>query len=210
MNAVQNKDDKMGNPIHAESLDTLFRSARTYRAWLNTSITDEMPGAIWDLAKLGPTSGNSVPQRFVFVKSAAAKEKLKPCLEPGNVDKTMAAPVCVIIAHDARFFELMNTFSQRTAKTFADLAAAPNGEAFVNTHNLRNGSLGGAYLMLAARALGLDCGPMSGFDNAKVDAAFFAGTSWKSNFLCNLGHGDPAKLHPRGGRPSFEEVCRIE
>jgi 3-hydroxypropanoate dehydrogenase len=200
----------MPTPVNAEALDTIFRNARTLRSWKNIPVEDETLRQIWELAKLGPTSGNSLPQRFVFVKSAAAKEKLKPCLEPGNVDKTMAAPVCVIVAYDMKFFELMPKISPNAAKTFAQLAAGENAEDFLTDHLLRNGSLGGAYLMLAARALGLDCGPMSGFKKDKTDETFFPDGRWKSNFLCNLGHGDYTGLRPRQARLNFEEACRIE
>ena len=155
---------------------------------------------------MGPTSANMCPMRVIFVKSKAAKEKLKPALSAGNVDKTMAAPVTAIIGMDVHFYEkLPELFPHVDAKAwFKDLP-----ETVLEYMALRNGSLQGAYLMLAARALGLDCGPMSGFDNAKVDAAFFAGTTVKSNFLCNLGHGDTTKLHPRSPRLSFDEACQI-
>jgi 3-hydroxypropanoate dehydrogenase len=155
---------------------------------------------------MGPTSANMCPMRLVFVKSKAAKEKLKPALSPANVDKTMAAPVTAIIGMDVHFYEkLPELFPHTDAKAwFKDLP-----QTVLEVMALRNGSLQGAYLMLAARALGLDCGPMSGFDNATVDAAFFAGTTVKSNFLCNLGHGDASKLHPRHPRLSFAEACQI-
>lgn len=200
----------MATPVNPDALDTLFRNARTLRSWKPQPVSDELLHQIWDLAKLGPTSGNSLPQRFVFVKSPAAKEKLKPCLEPGNVDKSMSAPVTVIVAYDMRFYELMPKISPNAAKTFAQLASGPNGAEFLNEHNLRNGSLGGAYLMLAARALGLDCGPMSGFNKEKTDATFFPDGRWKSNFLCNIGYGDATGLRPRQARLDFEEACRIE
>ena len=168
---------------------------------------DALLAQVYDLAKMGPTSANMCPMRIVFVKSEAAKEKLKPTLSPGNVNKCMAAPVTAIIGMDIRFYEKLPKLSPLVdAKAwFKDLH-----ESTLEYIALRNSSLQGAYFMLAARSLGLDCGPMSGFDNAKVDAAFFAGTTVKSNFLCNLGHGDASKLHPRAPRLSFDEACRIE
>jgi 3-hydroxypropanoate dehydrogenase len=189
-----------------ESLDLIFRKARTHSAWLDKPVDDALLAQVYDLAKMGPTSANMCPMRVVFVKSKAAKEKLKPTLAAGNVDKTMAAPVTAIIGMDIRFYEkLPKLFPHADAKAwFKDLP-----ENVLEVAALRNGSLQGAYLMLAARSLGLDCGPMSGFDNAKVDAAFFAGTTVKSNFLCNLGHGDETKLFPRSPRLEFEEACQI-
>jgi 3-hydroxypropanoate dehydrogenase len=192
--------------LSAESLDLIFRQARTHNVWLDKPVDDALLARVYDLAKLGPSSANMCPMRVVFVKSMAAKEKLKPALQAGNVDKTMAAPVTAIIGMDIRFYEeLPELFPHADAKAwFKDLP-----ENVLEYIALRNGSLQGAYLMIAARSLGLDCGPMSGFDNAKVDAAFFAGTSVKSNFLCNLGHGDATKLFPRSPRLSFEEACQI-
>src|SRR5687768_10015220 len=188
-----------------KSLDMMFRNARTHSAWLNKPVDDALLIKAYDLAKMGPTSANCSPMRIVFVKSKTAKEKLKPCLSEGNVDKTMAAPVTAIIGHDMEFYEkLPKLFPHTDARSwFAGKDAVIQSTAF------RNGSLQGAYFMLAARALGLDCGPMSGFDNAKVDAAFFAGTTVKSNFLCNLGYGDASKLFPRSPRLSFEEACQV-
>ena len=190
-----------------ESLDLMYRQARTHTVWLDQPVDEALLRQVYDLAKMGPTSANMCPMRIVFVKSKEAKEKLKPALDPGNVGKTMSAPVTAIIAMDVHFFELMpKLFPQTDAKAwFKDLP-----ENVLEYMALRNSSLQGAYFMLAARALGLDCGPMSGFNNAKVDAAFFAGTTIKSNFLCNLGHGDKSKLYPRNPRLSFEEACRIE
>jgi len=189
-----------------EGLNLIFREARTHSDWLDKPVDDALLAQVYDLAKMGPTSANMCPMRLVFVKSRAAKEKLKPTLSPPNVDKSMKAPVTAIIAMDVHFFEqLPKLFPHVDAKAwFKDLP-----ESVLEYLALRNGSLQGAYFMLAARSLGLDCGPMSGFDNAKVDAAFFAGTTVKSNFLCNLGYGDATKLHPRGPRLSFEEACQI-
>jgi 3-hydroxypropanoate dehydrogenase len=161
---------------------------------------------IFDLAKFGPTSANMSPMRIVFVKSKEAKERLKPALDAGNVEKTMAAPVTAIIGMDVHFYEqLPKLFPGADAKAwFKDLP-----ENVLESLALRNSSLQGAYFIIAARSLGLDCGPMSGFNNAKVDATFFAGTAVKSNFLCNLGYGDPAKLRPRAPRLTFGEACRV-
>jgi 3-hydroxypropanoate dehydrogenase len=188
------------------SLDVIFRAARTQNGFLGQPVTDAELRALYDLLKWGPTTMNSQPARFVFVRSKEAKEKLRPALSPGNVEKTMAAPVTAIVAYDTRFYEnLPRTFPNNpNAK-----AAFEGREAHIAATALRNGSLQGAYLIIAARALGLDCGPMSGFDNARVDEAFFPDGRWKSNFLCNLGRGDPAKVFPRNPRLAFEEACRI-
>jgi len=190
-----------------ESLELIFREARTHSVWRDETVDDRLLRQVYDLAKMGPTSANMSPMRIVFVKSKEAKEKLKPALDPGNVAKSMSAPVTAIIGMDIRFYEKLPVlFPHADAKAwFKDLP-----ENVLEYVALRNSSLQGAYFMLAARALGLDCGPMSGFDNAKVDALFFAGTTIKSNFLCNLGHGDGSKLHPRSPRLSFEEACRFE
>jgi 3-hydroxypropanoate dehydrogenase len=196
----------MHKTVNDEALDLLFRSARTHTAWRDEPVDDALLRQVYDLARLGPTSANMCPLRIVFVKSPAAKEKLKPCLDSGNVEKTMRAPVTAIFAMDIRFYEkLPQLYPHADAKAwFKDLP-----ENVLEYIALRNSSLQGAYFMLAARALGLDCGPMSGFNNAMVDAAFFAGTTVKSNFLCNLGHGDPSKLHPRNPRLPFEEACTV-
>jgi 3-hydroxypropanoate dehydrogenase len=196
----------MNTVLSDDGLDILFRKARTHSVWLDKPVDDALLGQVYDLARIGPTSANMCPMRVVFVRSKAAKEKLKPALDAGNVDKTMAAPVTAIIGMDVHFYEkLPKLFPHADAKAwFKDLP-----ENVLEHIALRNSSLQGAYFILAARALGLDCGPMSGFDNAKVDAAFFAGTTVKSNFLCNLGHGDASKLHPRNPRLTFEEACRI-
>jgi 3-hydroxypropanoate dehydrogenase len=189
-----------------DGLDLIFRNARTHSVWLDKPVPDALLRQVYDLAKLGPTSANMTPMRIVFVRSREAKERLMPALHAGNVDKTMAAPVTAIIAMEVHFYEqLPKLFPYADAKAwFKDLP-----EEVLEYTALRNSSLQGAYFMLAARALGLDCGPMSGFDNAKVDAAFFAGTTVKSNFLCNLGYGDASKLHPRSPRLTFEEACKV-
>jgi 3-hydroxypropanoate dehydrogenase len=192
-------------PLSDAALDQLFRSARTYTAWLPKPVPPETLRQIYELASLGPTSANSSPARFVFVVSPQAKQRLKPALAPGNVDKTMAAPATAIVASDLEFYEHMpRLFPQADMKPY--FVGKP---AVVEEHVLRNGSLQGAYLILAARALGLDCGPMSGFDAAKVNAEFFPDGKWKANFLINLGYGDPASLHPRNPRLAFEEAVRI-
>jgi 3-hydroxypropanoate dehydrogenase len=189
-----------------EDLDLIFREARTHSHWLDQPVDDALLRQVYDLARMGPTSANMCPMRVVFVRSKAGKEKLKPALDPGNVEKTMAAPVTAIIGMDVHFYEqLPRLFPHTDARAwFKDLP-----DNVLEYIALRNGSLQGAYFMIAARSLGLDCGPMSGFNNARVDAAFFAGTTVKSNFLCNLGHGNKATLYPRNPRLSFEEACQI-
>lgn len=189
-----------------DALDLIFREARTHNVWLDRPVDDALLREVYDLAKMGPTSANMSPMRIVFVKSKEAKEKLKPCLDAGNVDKTMAAPVTAIIGMDVHFFELLpKLFPHVDAKAwFKELP-----ENVLEYVALRNSSLQGAYFMVAARSLGLDCGPMSGFNNQKVDAAFFAGSTVKSNFLCNLGYGNRAKLYPRSPRLTFEEACKV-
>lgn len=194
--------------LDAKALDTIFRQARTHNA-ISGPVTDAQLRELYDLMKWGPTMMNTQPGRIVFVRSKEAKEKLRPALSPGNLDKTMAAPVTAIIAYDLMFYENL-------PKTFPHRPDAINGfkgddkKAGNEKAAFRNGSLQGAYFIVAARALGLDCGPMSGFDNAKVDAAFFPDRRWKSNFLVNIGKGDPAKVMPRNPRLDFDEACRIE
>jgi 3-hydroxypropanoate dehydrogenase len=192
--------------LPAAALDTLFRTARTFSHFLAEPISDATLQEVYDLLKWAPTTGNSSPGRFVFVRSPEAKARLKPALAAGNAEKTMAAPVTVIVAHDLEFYEkLPRLFPHTDARSW--FFGKPD---HILTSAFRNGSLEGAYFILAARALGLDCGPMSGFDNAKVDAAFFPDGKWKSNFLINLGYGDKATLHPRNPRLDFSEACRIE
>lgn len=188
-----------------KSLDVMFNNARTHSAWLDKPVDDALLKRAYDLAKLAPSSANTQPMRIVFVKSREAKEKLKPCLNEGNIDKTMQAPVTAIIAHDMAFYEKLPVlFPHTDAKSWF-----VGNDALIETTAFRNGTLQGGYFLLAARAVGLDCGPMSGFDNAKLDAAFFHGGTWKSNFLINLGYGDASKLHPRSPRPGFDEMCAI-
>src|SRR5512143_564010 len=191
--------------LAADALDLLFRQARTYRAWLDRPVPDDLLRRVYELAAEGPTSANCSPMRVLFVKSREAKERLRPALTPGNVDKTMQAPVTAIIGHDPQFYELLPRLFP-AADMRANFVGKPD---LIAATAFRNGSLQGAYLMLAARAFGLDCGGMSGFDNAKVDAAFFPDGRVKSNFLVNLGYGDPSKLLPRAPRPDFDEACRI-
>ena len=196
----------MSKVVSEESLAVLFREARTHSAWLDRPVDEALLRRVYDLAKMGPTSANMCPMRIVFVKSREGKERLKPALDAGNVDKTMKAPVTAIIGMDVHFYEkLPQLFPNVDARAWFKDLPAPVLEYIA----LRNSSLQGAYFMLAARALGLDCGPMSGFNNGKVDEAFFAGTTVKSNFLCNLGYGDPAKLFPRLPRLAFEEACSL-
>ncbi len=190
----------------SSALDLLFREARTHSRWQPRPVSESQLRQAWDLARLGPTSANCQPARIVFARSPAAKEKLKAALMPGNVDKTMAAPVTAIIGHDLAFYEqLPRLFPHADARSWF-----AGNESLAATTAFRNGSLQAAYFILACRALGLDCGPMSGFDAAAVDAAFFAGTTVRSNLLVNIGYGDPAGLHPRGPRLDFDEACSIE
>ncbi len=195
----------MSHPLNDASLDQLFRTARTANAFADRAVDDATLHALYDLLKWGPTSANSSPARFVFVRSAEAKQRLAPALDQGNLAKTLAAPVTVIVGHDQDFHEkLPYLFPHVDAKSWFE---GPREGRQVPA--FRNGSLQGAYLIVAARALGLDAGPMSGFDNAKVDAAFFAGTAIRSNFLVNLGYGDATGTFARAPRLSFDEVARI-
>lgn len=195
----------MHTALPDNALRQLFLDARTHNGWLDKPVSAEQLRQLYELTVMGPTSANSQPARFVFVQSPEAKEKLRPLLAPGNVEKTMSAPVTVIVGADYEFYEKLPTFFPH-----ADARAWFVGnEALINTTAMRNSSLQGAYLIMAARALGLDTGAMSGFDNAGVDATFFAGTRIKSNFLVNIGYGDASKLFPRGPRPGFDEFARI-
>jgi 3-hydroxypropanoate dehydrogenase len=199
----------MSRPIDEDALDVLFRKARTYSKWHARQVPDDLLRQVYELAALGPTSANTQPMRIMFLKSPEAKERLKPALAPGNVEKTMSAPVCAIVAMDTAFHEFMpQVFPHNPG--FGELFKQPGKEEFTKVHILRNASLQGGYFILAARAFGLDLGPMSGFDNAKVDAEFFPDGRWKSNFLCNVGYGDGSGLQPRLPRLSFEEACRVE
>ena len=192
-------------PIDQNTLNIIFNEARTYSKFHDQPVHDEILQQVYDLAKMGPTAANTCPLRVVFVKSKEAKEKLAPTLDKGNLEKTMAAPVTAIIAMDMEFYEKLPVlFPHVDAKSWY-----VGKEAYIKETAFRGGTLQGAYFIIAARAMGLDCGPMSGFNNAKLDEAFFAGTPWKSNFLINLGYGDASTLHPRNPRPSFDEACKI-
>ncbi len=203
------------NPLHPiaalddAALDLIFCQARTYGEFEPREVDDDLLRRIYALARMGATSANSNPMRVVFVRSKAAKERLRPALIASNRAKTMAAPVTAIIAYDTRFYEHLHYLFPHEAGVVGWFTG-PGKEEVASATAFRNGTLQGAYLMIAARALGLDCGPMSGFDNAKVDAAFFADGRFKSNFLCNLGYGLPDKLFPRAPRFAFEDACRIE
>jgi 3-hydroxypropanoate dehydrogenase len=187
-------------------LDLLFRTARSHNKWRNEPVSDDTLIALHDLLKWGPTSANCSPARFVFLRTPEARERLAPALSAGNLEKTMEAPVTVIVAYDPRFHDhLPRLFPHNpdARSWFTGNDALSAATAF------RNGTLQGAYLMIAARSLGLDVGPMSGFDNDKVDAEFFAAEGWRSNFLCNLGYGDPEGLFPRSPRFDFADVCQL-
>lgn len=202
------------------AFDVLFRDARTYSYWLDRPVDDDTLRRLYDLVKWAPTSANANPTRFVFLRTAAAKERLRPALAPGNVEKSMTAPVVCIVAYDLKFHEKLPKLFPHAPKMRQLFADNPQ---LVEVTARRNSSLQGAYLILAARALGLDCGPMSGFDNAKLDEEFFGAGKERdgcdqeffpeghvrSNFLINLGHGDPARLHPRLPRLDFHEACSL-
>jgi len=192
-------------PISQEALDQLFCEARTHSTWLPEPVPAELLRKTYELARLGPTSANGSPARFVFLTTARARALLKPVLASGNVDKTMAAPVTVIIAWDTEFHEhLPRLFPHADIRSYF-----VGNKPLIEENAFRNSSLQAAYFILAARALGLDCGPMSGFDADKLNAAFFPDGKWKANLLCNLGYGDPNKLHPRNPRLNFEEAAVI-
>ena len=206
--------------LNDEGLDLLFRKARTHNSWLDRPVGDDVLRQLYELMKWGPTSANSNPARIVFVRTRAAKERLTPALAPSNIEKVMTAPVTAIVAYDLQFYGRLPTLFPHNPAMRDRFASAPD---LVEVTARRNSSLQGAYMMFAARALGLDCGPLSGFDNAKVDEEFFAAATpcdgceqefipaahVKSNFLCNLGYGDPSKLFPRLPRLAFEEVCTL-
>jgi 3-hydroxypropanoate dehydrogenase len=191
--------------VSADALDQIFREARTFRAWLPEPVPVELLRRAYELARLGPTSANSSPARFAFLVTRQAKERLRPALAPNNIEKTMAAPVTAIVAWDTEFYEnFPRLFPHADARSWF-----AGNQALIDETALRNGSLQGAYFILAARSLGLDCGPMSGFDAAKVNAEFFPDGKWKANFLCNLGYGDRSKLGPRDPRLEFDEACVV-
>lgn len=188
-----------------QSLDILFRAARTYYAWQDRPVEDDLLKRVYDIAKMGPTSANCCPMRVVFVKTAQAKERLKPALSPGNVEKTMTAPVTAIFGIDYDFYEHMPfLFPHADGKAMFE-----GNQDLINSTAQRNATLQAAYFMLAARSLGLDCGPMQGYDSDQVAKEFFPNTNIKPNFLCNLGYGDGAKLYPRSPRFDFDTVCKV-
>ncbi len=199
----------MAEPLADIALDRIFRTARSRNAWTADAVPEALIRQVYDLAKMGPTSANNSPARFVFVHTPEGKERLKPHLGGGNLEKTMAAPWTVIVAYDMEFYEKIPELFPHNPDARNWFTGSPE---VIFDNAFRNGTLQGAYLMLAARALGLDCGPMSGFDRAGVDAAFFEGTpdmaSWKSNWLCNIGHGGDEPF-PRSPRLSFEAACRV-
>jgi len=193
------------NRISDSALNQLFREARTHTAWLPKAVPLQVLREVYELAKMGPTSANATPGRFVFLTTEEGKNRLLPALAPGNVEKTRSAPVTAVIAWDTEFYELLpRLFPQAKMRDYF-----VGNQALIEETGLRNASLQGAYFILAARALGLDCGPMSGFDAAKVNAEFFGDGKWKVNFLCNLGYGDHSKLFPRNPRLDFEEACLV-
>jgi 3-hydroxypropanoate dehydrogenase len=190
--------------IDAAGHDLLFREARTHNKWHDMPVSDETLHELYDILKFGPTSANSSPARFVFIRTKEGKEKLAPALSAGNMEKTMQSPVTVIVAYDPKFYEKLPTLFPHNPDAISWFTS---NDSLAATTAFRNGTLQGAYLMIAARSLGLDVGAMSGFDNAKVDAAFFATNGWRSNFLVNLGHGDPSGVFNRSPRLPFEEAC---
>jgi 3-hydroxypropanoate dehydrogenase len=210
----------MSHPLTDEAFDQLFREARTHTAWLDKPVTDDTLRQLYDLMKWGPTSANGSPARFMFIRSPEAKKRLEPFLSPGNVEKTMTAPVTVIVAYDLLFYEKLPKLFPHAPGMRDYFEQNPQ---MVEITAQRNSSLQGAYMIIAARSLGLDCGPMSGFDNARLDEEFFgSGKEYegydqeyfpvdhvKSNFLCNLGYGDPSKLFPRNPRLEFKEACSL-
>ena len=197
----------MGQRVDDTAIDLLFRNARTQNGWLDKPVTDDEIRAIYDILKMGPTSANSSPARFLFIRTPAAKARLLPALSAGNQDKAKQAPVTAIIGYDTKFYEFLPTklFAHRPEMAQNYI----NSKALADITAFRNGTLQGAYLMMAARMVGLDVGGMSGFDNAKVDAEFFPDGRIKSNFLCNIGHGDPSKVMQRLPRLTFEEACTL-
>ena len=196
----------MSRAVNDDALDVLFRKARSHRKWRSEPVTKPMLMAIYDLMRWGPTTNNTGPARITFVMSPEAKDRLKPHLNKGNVEQTMLAPATAIIAYDLAFFDAMGKLS---ANPDARESWSKKSETELQEAAFRNSSLQGGYFIIASRAVGLDCGPMSGFSNEGVDREFFAGTKIKSNFLCNLGYGDPEGLRPRAGRLDFDEACRI-
>ena len=192
--------------IDGAGLELLFKEARSHNAWTSEPVSDETLHELYDILKFGPTSANSSPARFVFIRTKEGKEKLAPALSAGNLNKTMSAPVTAIVAYDPKFYEKLPTLFPHNPDAISWFTS---NDSLAATTAFRNGTLQGAYLLMAARSLGLDIGAMSGFDNAKVDAAFFAFNGWRSNFLVNIGHGDPAGLFGRSPRLPFDEACLL-
>lgn len=196
---------KLHHAISDDALDQLFRAARTQNGWQNKPVSQTLLHALYDLMRMGPTSANCSPARLVFITTSEGRERIKPFLAPNNVAKVMQAPVTVIIGHDLEFYEkLPQLFPHADARSWF-----LGNEKLIQSTAFRNGTLQGAYLIMAARAVGLDCGPMSGFDNDGVDKAFFSGSAIKSNFICALGYGDPSAVFPRSPRLPFDEACQI-
>ena len=195
----------MRGTIDDAGLDLILRAARTQNSWQPVAVTEELLRRVYDLTKMGPTSANCCPARFIFVTSEAGKERLKPALAPGNVDKTMAAPVTAIIGYDTKFYELLpDLFPHTDAKAWFE-----GNDALVQETAVRNGTLQGGYLMIAVRSLGLDCGPMSGFDQAKLNAEFWPDGRVKANFLCSIGYGDDKNIFDRSPRLTFALACEV-
>jgi len=192
--------------LEAAGLDLLFREARSHNKFTDQPVTDDELRALYDVLRMGTTSANCSPARFLFLRTPEAKEKLKPALSRGNMEKTMAAPVTAIVAYDPKFYEKLPYLFPHNPDARSWFTS---NESLAATTAFRNGTLQGAYLIMAARAVGLDTGAMSGFDNALVDEAFLADRGWRSNFLCNIGHGDPAGLFPRSPRLEFYEACTL-
>jgi len=200
-------DTRDDRTLDDRALDVIFRTARTHNVWRDDPVTDDDLKRIYEVMKWGPTTANSCPARFLFLRSLQAKARLAPHLSGGNRDKTMKAPVTALIAYDLAFYDKLGELFPHEPDARSWFAG--KGDEHIRVTALRNGTLQGAYFIVAARSLGFDCGPMSGFDNAGVDRDFFAGTSLRSNFLCNLGHGDAAALFPRNPRLAFDDACRI-
>jgi 3-hydroxypropanoate dehydrogenase len=194
--------------MNDDGLDLIFRKARSQNGWQPKPVSDAQLAALYDLMKWGPTSANSSPARLLFLRTAAAKERLRPALWPVNVEKTMTAPVIAIIGYDLDFYKLLPRLYPHNPRA-REWFEGEDKRRLAEWNAQQNGTLQGAYFIIAARALGLDCGPMSGFHNDRVDAEFFAGTTIRSNFLCGIGYGDPAKLKTRSPRLSFEEACQL-
>jgi 3-hydroxypropanoate dehydrogenase len=197
----------MFKTISDDALDRLFRSARSHNGWKDAPVSDVQLRALYEIMKWGPTTSNSQPQRILFLRTQKEKDRLKPAMSQSNQEKTITAPVVAILAYDLKYWEHIERFYPIVAKSYMERSRTD--AAFTAQTAFRNATLQGGYFIIAARALGLDCGPMSGFDNAKVDAEFFPDGQWKSNFLCAIGEGDSAKLRQRYARFEFDDVCRI-